>query len=66
MSRRRLQDDLANPVGEYLQFYQLGVDGVFSDFVDKAVAARVMFELLRDADFAKCLVDGSACKGSDR
>ena len=52
------------PVTEYLQFYQLGVDGVFSDFVDTAVTARLMFELLRDEHSAKCLVDRSACQGS--
>jgi glycerophosphoryl diester phosphodiesterase len=30
----------ADPVKEYLQFYRLGVDGVFTDFPDTAVAAR--------------------------
>jgi len=29
-----------DPVREYLQFYRLGVDGVFSDFGDTAVRAR--------------------------
>ena len=29
-----------DPVKEYLQFYRLGVDGVFSDFGDTAVRAR--------------------------
>jgi glycerophosphoryl diester phosphodiesterase len=29
-----------NPIKEYLQFYRLGVDGVFSDFGDTAVRAR--------------------------
>ena len=33
----------ANPVAEYLDFYRLGVDGVFSDFPDTAVAARTLF-----------------------
>jgi len=33
-----------NPINEYLQFYELGIDGVFSDFPDTAVTAR---ELLR-------------------
>jgi glycerophosphoryl diester phosphodiesterase len=47
-----------NPVNEYLQFYQLGVDGVFADFADTAVVARALFELSRDPDFARCLVDG--------
>jgi glycerophosphoryl diester phosphodiesterase len=61
--RRLAADYNANPVSEYLQFYQLGVDGVFSDFADTAVAARVMFKLLRDEDFAKCLVNGGAHNG---
>jgi glycerophosphoryl diester phosphodiesterase len=29
-----------DPVQEYLQFYRLGVDGVFSDFGDTAVRAQ--------------------------
>jgi glycerophosphoryl diester phosphodiesterase len=32
-----------DPAKEYLQFYLLGVDGVFSDFSDTAVRARNMF-----------------------
>jgi glycerophosphoryl diester phosphodiesterase len=31
-----------DPVQEYMQFYRLGVDGVFSDFGDTAVRARNM------------------------
>ena len=31
-----------DPTREYLQFYRLGVDGVFSDFGDTAVRARAM------------------------
>jgi len=61
--RRLAADYNANPVSEYVQFYQLGVDGVFSDFADTAIAARVMFKLLRDEDFAKCLVNGGAQNG---
>ena len=42
----RLAADYAgNPVNEYLQFYRLGVDGVFSDFADTAVVARELFRL---------------------
>jgi glycerophosphoryl diester phosphodiesterase len=37
-----------NPVAEYLHFFELGVDGVFSDFPDTAVAARAMFRLATD------------------
>jgi glycerophosphoryl diester phosphodiesterase len=44
-----------NPVNEYLQLYQLGIDGVFTDFPDTAVASRVLFRLLRGPDFAECL-----------
>jgi glycerophosphoryl diester phosphodiesterase len=35
-----------NPINEYLQFYELGIDGVFSDFPDTAVTARRLFRLL--------------------
>ena len=41
--RRLLSDYRGNPVEEYLQFYELGVDGVFSDFPDTAVTARELF-----------------------
>ena len=41
-----------------IQFHQFGVDGVFSDFADTAFAGRIMFKLLKDADYAKCLVRG--------
>lgn len=33
-------DYSGDPIAEYKQFYDLGVDGVFSDFPDTAVAAR--------------------------
>ena len=36
----------ASPAAEYLTFYGLGVDGVFSDFADTAFAARELFWLL--------------------
>jgi glycerophosphoryl diester phosphodiesterase len=45
--RRLLSDYGGNPVDEYLQFYRLGIDGVFSDFADTAVAARFLFDLER-------------------
>ncbi len=46
--QRRLAGDYAgNPINEYLQFYQLGIDGVFSDFTDTAVVAREMLKLQR-------------------
>jgi glycerophosphoryl diester phosphodiesterase len=34
-----------NEIEEYLQFFDLGIDGVFSDFAGTAVAARHLFEL---------------------
>ena len=61
--RHRLAADYAgNPISEYLQFYGLGVDGVFSDFPDTAVAARFLFELATDRDAADCLVDRRECR----
>jgi glycerophosphoryl diester phosphodiesterase len=41
---RLVSDYDGNPINEYLQFYELGIDGVFSDFPDTAFTAR---ELLR-------------------
>jgi glycerophosphoryl diester phosphodiesterase len=46
-----------NPVNEFLTFYELGVDGLFTDFADTAVAARVMFRLKTDPSYARCLVE---------
>ena len=43
------------PVNEYLEFYKLGIDGVFSDFPDTAVVARVLFELEGNRDAGRCL-----------
>jgi glycerophosphoryl diester phosphodiesterase len=48
--QRLVSDYQGNPVNEYLQFYRLGVDGVFSDFADTAVAARVLFRFESDAN----------------
>ena len=42
---RLLSDYEGNPVNEYLHFYRLGVDGVFSDFPNTAFAARELFWL---------------------
>jgi glycerophosphoryl diester phosphodiesterase len=44
-SKRLLSDYGDRPVDEYLQFYELGIDGVFSDFADTAVTARRLFRL---------------------
>lgn len=38
--RRLASDYKGDPKAEYKKFYELGVDGVFTDFVDTAVAAR--------------------------
>jgi len=48
--RRLVSDYAGNPVNDYLQFYRLGVDGLFLDFADTAVAARILFELERNPD----------------
>lgn len=49
--QRRLPADYqGNPINEYLQFYELGIDGVFADFPDTAVAARLLFELLPEQE----------------
>ncbi|RYF37217.1 MAG: glycerophosphodiester phosphodiesterase, partial [Comamonadaceae bacterium] len=39
-ARRLVSDYKGDAKAEYLRFYELGVDGVFSDFPDAAVAAR--------------------------
>ena len=63
--QRRLAAGYAgNPVNEYLRFYEAGVDGVFSDFADTALAARVMFLLDTRPGYAACLVQGRGCNGN--
>jgi len=51
--RRLVSDYAGNPVNEYLQFYRLGIDGLFSDFADTAVASRILFDLERND--SRCL-----------
>lgn len=68
--QKRLPSDYqGNPVNEYLQLYALGIDGVFSDFTDTAVAARVLHRLATDREFAACFTGeddrGRSCRGSD-
>ncbi|RYF74615.1 MAG: glycerophosphodiester phosphodiesterase [Comamonadaceae bacterium] len=42
--RRRLTGDtLGDPANEYLAYYRLGVDGVFTDFTDTALQARAAY-----------------------
>ena len=45
--RRLALDYRGDPQAEYLQFFRLGVDGVFADFPDTARTARAV--LLREA-----------------
>jgi len=48
--RRLAADDRGSPRSEYVRFFGLGVDGVFSDFADSALAARRDFgRTLRDS-----------------
>jgi glycerophosphoryl diester phosphodiesterase len=56
--RRLASNYKGNPVNEYITFYELGVDGLFSDFADTAYAARAMYMLAKDPNFADCLVYG--------
>jgi glycerophosphoryl diester phosphodiesterase len=50
--QRRLASDYGgNPINEYLLFYGLGVDGVFSDFPDTAFAARELFRLDQEPSY---------------
>jgi glycerophosphoryl diester phosphodiesterase len=42
---RLAADYKGNSIREYLNFFKLGVDGVFSDFSDTAVTARAVFRL---------------------
>lgn len=39
-ARRLVSNDQGDPRAEYRRFFELGVDGVFSDFPDHALAAR--------------------------
>ena len=63
-TRQPLGDGI-DPTNEYLRFYELGVDGVFSDFADTAFAARVMFKLKTDPGYARCLVKDNGCTDRD-
>lgn len=42
-NKRLANDYKGDPKAEYLQFYRLGIDGVFSDQADTAIAARKTF-----------------------
>jgi glycerophosphoryl diester phosphodiesterase len=45
---RLASDYNGNPINEYLRFYEIGVDGLFSDFPNTAFAARELFWLQND------------------
>jgi glycerophosphoryl diester phosphodiesterase len=67
--RRLARNYKGAPITEYKLFYQHGVDGLFSDFADTAVAARSLWLLNIDRDAQKCLVYGrygnEFCRGLD-
>lgn len=67
--RRLARDFKGAPINEYRMFYQHGIDGLFSDFPDTAVAARSLWLLKIDLDAQKCLVygrfGGKTCRGLD-
>ncbi len=64
--QRRLAGDYGgNPVNEYLQFYRLGIDGVFSDFADTAVAARMLYRLEQDG-YNKCFTGNDLSRAEQR
>ena len=42
-NRRLASDYQGDPKDEYLAYYRLGVDGVFTDFTDTALAARAIY-----------------------
>jgi glycerophosphoryl diester phosphodiesterase len=46
--RRLAADYRGIPVEEFLQFYELGIDGVFADFPDTAVTARELLDPSED------------------
>jgi glycerophosphoryl diester phosphodiesterase len=65
-ARRLVSDYEGNPILEYLQLYRLGIDGVFSDFADTAVAARILFLLETHRDASRCLVGADRHRGPTR
>ena len=61
--QRLLSDYGDNPLEEYLKFYELGIDGVFSDFTGTAVAARHLFELSIDGNGPRQMAGPAGAKG---
>jgi glycerophosphoryl diester phosphodiesterase len=64
--RHLAKDYNGNPVNEYLQFFELGEDGVFSDFSGTAHTARILFLISKHPELAKCLVNANARIGRGR
>jgi glycerophosphoryl diester phosphodiesterase len=61
--QRRLARDYAGmPANEYVKFFALGVDGMFSDFPETAVAARYVHLLRTDPNAAECLREDRGSK----
>jgi len=52
--RRLARDYMGDSTNEYLAFYSLGVDGVFTDFTDTALAARDTYLKLNDRQSGGC------------
>ena len=55
---RLAKDYLGSPVNELIKFYELGVDGMFSDFTDTARTARILFLLRTYPNASQCLTGG--------
>jgi glycerophosphoryl diester phosphodiesterase len=52
---RLASDFKTNPVNEFVKFYELGVDGLFTDFTDTAHVARFTWQLKTNPELAECL-----------
>lgn len=58
-----------NPVNEFVTFYELGIDGFFSDFTETAHVARIVYLMKKYPEARNCLVtpkashsDAALCK----
>jgi glycerophosphoryl diester phosphodiesterase len=60
--RRLASDYKGNPVNEFLAFYELGVDGLFSDFPDTARTARYIYVVRKQPELISCLTGFSFMK----
>ncbi|MDP4302371.1 glycerophosphodiester phosphodiesterase [Leptothrix discophora] len=64
--RRLSADDAGLPAKEYMAFYAHGVDGLFADYPDTAVAARVLHRLDTDPKALGCLLLERGCARPSR